>query len=116
MDMPLLDVRDQWAESLSREFADLAAEHDRTGTFPRETIPRLHAAGLLGLTVPREFGGAGAGLARAAEVVGQIAQGEPATALVLAMQSSITRCWRATTTGRPKSTRSWRGKRCRTAR
>ena len=72
--------------ALSAAFAQRAAEHDRSGTFPRENLATLREAGLLALTVPRELGGAGAGLARSVEVVGAIAQGEPATALVLAMQ------------------------------
>src|SRR4051812_23033337 len=54
--------------------------------FPFENFVRLHEAGLLALVVPERLGGGGAGLARATEVVGTIARGEPSTALVLAMQ------------------------------
>ncbi len=45
----------------------------------------MQRAGLLSLTVPRECGGGGAGLAEACAVVEQIAGGEPSTALVFAM-------------------------------
>jgi len=73
-------------QTLARDFAATAARHDREGSFPHQNFRALHAAGLLGLTVPREHGGGGAGLAQSAAVVGAIAKGCPATALVLAMQ------------------------------
>lgn len=72
--------------SLSEVVAGRAAAYDRTGAFPHDNIAALREAGLLSLTVPRRLGGAGAGLARAAEVVRTIGSADPATALVLAMQ------------------------------
>jgi alkylation response protein AidB-like acyl-CoA dehydrogenase len=72
---------------LAAGFARTAAEHDRSGRFPRDDITALHAQGLLALTVPRRFGGGEAGLAQAVAVITAIARGEPATALVLAMQT-----------------------------
>lgn len=41
------------------EIAPLADEADRTGEFPNETTMKLCKLGLLGLNVPREYGGAG---------------------------------------------------------
>ena len=38
-------------------FASRAAEIDRTGRFPAENFRELHAAGLLGLLIPRRHGG-----------------------------------------------------------
>jgi len=73
------------AWSLSRQFAQTAADHDRSGKLPAGNFTALANAGLLSLTVSREAGGEGAGLALAAEVIGILAQGEPSTALVLAM-------------------------------
>lgn len=66
-------------------FAGRAAGHDRAGRLAQDNIADLRAAGLMGLTVPERLGGAGAGLARAAEVIGTLAQGDPSTALVLTM-------------------------------
>lgn len=80
--VPLPDI----VRSLAETFADRAAGHDRAGTFPHDNIAALRAAGLLALTVPRRLGGGGAGLERAAASVRTIAAGDPATALVLAMQ------------------------------
>ena len=76
----------QRARDLAAVFARTAAEHDRTGAFPFENFRLLREAGLLALRTPARFGGAGAGIAEAARVIGAIAEGEPATALVLAMQ------------------------------
>lgn len=74
------------AAALGRIFAQTAGEHDASGAFPRDNIRRLREAGLLALTAPVELGGRGAGLAEAAEVVREIARGEPSTALILIMQ------------------------------
>jgi len=73
-------------EDLAAEFAKTAAAHDRAASFPFDNFSRLQRANLLALTVPVRYGGGGAGLAEAAHVIGVIAQGEPSTALVLAMQ------------------------------
>ncbi len=66
--------------------AAAAAEHDRDGSFPFDSLARLHEAGVLSLTVPTALGGGGAGLSLAAEAVTRVGVACPATALVLAMQ------------------------------
>lgn len=71
---------------LGAEFARRAGHYDRTGQFPHENFIRLHEHGLLALTIPAAKGGLGGGLAEAVETVGAIAQGDPSTALILAMQ------------------------------
>lgn len=71
---------------LSAAFAARAGRHDRDGSFPHENIADLHAAGLLALAVPRRLGGGGASLGEVRAVLGTIAEGDPSTALVLAMQ------------------------------
>jgi alkylation response protein AidB-like acyl-CoA dehydrogenase len=72
--------------ALRQRFAATAARHDRDGSFPHENFAALQEAGLLGLTAPERFGGGQIGLARAAAIVGALAEGCPATALVLSMQ------------------------------
>ncbi|MFC0386155.1 acyl-CoA dehydrogenase family protein [Muricoccus vinaceus] len=86
MDGTILPRRADALRDLARRFAEGAAAHDREASFPHENIAALREAGLFGLTVPVEFGGDDIGLPRAAEVVGTVAEGCPATALVLAMQ------------------------------
>ena len=71
---------------LARRFALTAAAHDREGSFPHENIAALREAGLLSLTVPQQLGGADISLQRAAGIVATIAEGCPATALILSMQ------------------------------
>jgi len=78
----LVDTTSALADAFARD----AGRHDRVASFPFENFEALRSAGLLALTVPARFGGAGAGLAEASAVIGRIAQGEPSTALVLAMQ------------------------------
>ncbi len=71
---------------LASAFAARAGQHDRDASFPHENFRALGEAGLLNLTAAPQDGGGGAGLARAAALVGTVAQGCASTALVLAMQ------------------------------
>jgi alkylation response protein AidB-like acyl-CoA dehydrogenase len=70
---------------LTAQFAATAADHDRSGAFPRENFATLQAHGLVGLVAPAEYGGGGATLATARRVIAAVARGEPATALILTM-------------------------------
>ncbi|EIM29997.1 acyl-CoA dehydrogenase family protein [Microvirga lotononidis] len=71
---------------LASIFAESAADLDLTGAFPTGNFRLLHQSGLVALTAPVELGGSGAGLTEAAEVIREIARGEPSTALILIMQ------------------------------
>lgn len=66
--------------------ASHAARVDRDAAFPFESLAALRDAGLLGLTVPVEFGGGGAGLERSVALVRSVGAACASTALVLAMQ------------------------------
>src|SRR3954471_12325718 len=81
-------VSQELLDQLTRQFAETAEHYDRNAEFPRENFEALHRAGLLGLTVAREFGGRGAGLSEALRVLGAVAKGEPSTALILFMTYS----------------------------
>ena len=81
--LPELDAT---LELITRELAAGAREVDRNATFPSANFAILQRHGLLGLTVPRNLGGAGADLATARKVVAAVAKGEPSTALILVMQ------------------------------
>ncbi len=76
----------QVARTLAVEFGARAAAHDREGSFPHRNFAELQQAGLLALAASRHLGGQGAPVAQLGEVVGAVAQGCPATALVLTMQ------------------------------
>jgi alkylation response protein AidB-like acyl-CoA dehydrogenase len=70
---------------LRREFAATAAEHDEHASFPHHNFTRLAEFGLLTLTTPVDYGGAGGGLREAARVVRAVGAGEASTGLLLAM-------------------------------
>jgi alkylation response protein AidB-like acyl-CoA dehydrogenase len=71
---------------LTAEFAATAATHDADSSFPFENFAALKRADLLALTAPPALGGHGADLATTARVIGAVARGDSATALVLTMQ------------------------------
>jgi alkylation response protein AidB-like acyl-CoA dehydrogenase len=79
-------IDDASLRALSRAFAADAARYDSEGRFPTANIERLRKAGLLALTVPRRYGGGGAGLRDTARVLGTLAEGCASTTLILAMQ------------------------------
>ena len=70
---------------LRPQLAARSAEHDRDGTFPHENFALLQAHGLVGITAPVAFGGSGAPLGTARQVIRAVAHADPATALVLTM-------------------------------
>jgi alkylation response protein AidB-like acyl-CoA dehydrogenase len=80
------EALDKELARLTKEFAQGAADLDRSGAFPAANFQRLHGLGLLALTVPRAQGGWGAELGEARKVIAAVARGEPATALILSMQ------------------------------
>jgi alkylation response protein AidB-like acyl-CoA dehydrogenase len=53
-------IGDLAAEIAQREIAPHIAAWDREHHFPRELYTKFTAAGLMGLIVPEEYGGAGA--------------------------------------------------------
>jgi alkylation response protein AidB-like acyl-CoA dehydrogenase len=59
-----LTAEQQMVQAMAREFAEadikpIAAEIDREARFPHETVKRMGELGLMGMTVPEEWGGAG---------------------------------------------------------
>ena len=73
-------------DGFEAELAEHAAEIDRTGSFPWESLDALHTAGLLNLTARPEDGGQAAGLADAADLVRRAGQACASTTLILSMQ------------------------------
>lgn len=71
--------------ALAREHA---AEVDRDARFPSETVAALRDSGLLGLTLPTELGGLGAGPHEFADVVSALAAECGSTAMIYLMHVS----------------------------
>jgi alkylation response protein AidB-like acyl-CoA dehydrogenase len=83
-----------YQDELSKVITDViepaARQVDAEGKFPRDGLTALGSAGILGLTVPEEHGGAGLGLAEAADAVEQVGQACGSTAMVLMMHYAAT--------------------------
>src|SRR5918999_5198539 len=87
------------AGGLAAEFAERAGEHDRDASFPFENYERMRETGYLGLTVPEELGGMGAGLYELLLAQERLATGCSSTALAVNMHVSpigqLASLWRA---------------------
>ena len=68
-------------------FAPRAAAYDREASFPFADYADLHAAGLLALCVPEQYGGLGADFETYCLVAEQFARGNAATALTYNMHA-----------------------------
>jgi alkylation response protein AidB-like acyl-CoA dehydrogenase len=74
------------ARRLGRErFADRAAKYDRDASFPTENYRDLHAAGLMGICIPKEHGGLGADFMTYCIVAAEIGRYCGSTALTFNM-------------------------------
>ncbi|MCQ8278123.1 acyl-CoA/acyl-ACP dehydrogenase [Acetobacteraceae bacterium KSS8] len=81
--------RDAEIDAVAALWARTAAQHDRDATLPREALALAHRHGLLSLAIPAEQGGSGTDLATLADIVGRLAQGDPAATLILVMHTLI---------------------------
>ena len=78
------------ATTRARDLADRviavgAAAHDRAGSFPRESVKSLSAAGFHGLMVPEANGGSGLGPRALADLLAVIAEADGSTAMIYLM-------------------------------
>src|SRR5215469_2212966 len=71
-----------------RILAPAAGQHDKEGRFSKESVAGLGEAGLLGLMLPAEVGGAGLGSRSFAAVTATIAQADASAAMVYLMHVS----------------------------
>ncbi len=72
-----------------REIAPHIAQWDREHTFPRSLYGTLNAAGLMGLIVPEEYGGAGAGYVAYALAIEELARVDAGTAVTVSVHTMI---------------------------
>ncbi|MDP6565365.1 MAG: acyl-CoA dehydrogenase family protein [Alphaproteobacteria bacterium] len=66
-----------------------AAEWEKTATFPAPIFAEMGKLGLMGMTVPEEWGGAGADYVAYAMALEQIAWGDGAVAMVMSGHNSV---------------------------
>ena len=78
------DVIDPLAP-LVASFAARAADYDRVGAIPAESLRDATDAGLLALTVPAALGGRGANVTEVTTIARRLAAADPAATLILSM-------------------------------
>lgn len=79
------EVRD-FAEAV---IAPVAAEHDRTGRFPWDTVKALAERGYLGIAIPREYGGLGRDVLSNVIAIEELARVDASHAVTLSVHSSL---------------------------
>ena len=77
-------IRKMIAEFTENEVKPIAAEIDRTHEFPAENIRKMFQLGIMGMTVPKEYGGAGADQVSAAIVTEELAKACASTSDIVA--------------------------------
>jgi alkylation response protein AidB-like acyl-CoA dehydrogenase len=70
----------QQVRELSNTFAQTYPELDRRNAFPHEEIRHLKESGLLGFSIPKEYGGMGASCQDITAAIVILAEGNPAIA------------------------------------
>jgi short/branched chain acyl-CoA dehydrogenase len=89
-----LDQEHELVRSTMREFAQervapVAEELDREGLFPYELVGELAQLGLMGMTIPEEYGGAGADTVSYAIAVEELTTVDSSVAITLAAHHSL---------------------------
>ena len=89
-----LNKEHEMARQLFRDFAQnevkpLAQETDETETFPRETVDKLAKYGMLGIPVPREYGGQGCDILTYVLCVEELAKVCGTTAVIVSAHTSL---------------------------
>jgi len=82
-------LRDMVRDFARREIEPVAAEADRESRFPAEILGKAAALGLMGVTVPAEYGGSGMDYLSFVLVLEEIARSCAATAVILSVHNTL---------------------------
>ena len=82
-------IRDSVRAFASERLAPHAPQWDRDSTFPREQLAEMAKMGLLGVTVPEQWGGAGLDYVSLAVALEEIAAGDGATSTIASVQALV---------------------------
>jgi len=82
-------IRDAARTFAREQLAPHSAEWDRTAAFPRDALRAMGQLGFLGMTVPPEWGGAGADYVAYALALEEIAAGDGATSTIMSGHNSV---------------------------
>jgi short/branched chain acyl-CoA dehydrogenase len=89
LEAPQALVRDTVREFARDRVAPVAAEIDRNKRFPYEIFAELGELGLMGMTIPEEYGGAGADTLSYAIAVEELARVDSSVAITVAAHHSL---------------------------
>src|SRR5579872_621829 len=93
------------AEIAQREIAPSIARWDREHAFPRELYAKLTEAGIMGIAVPEEYGGAGSGYVSYALAIEELARVDAGTAVTVSVHAMI--CAAILKRGSEEQKREW---------
>ncbi|MEA3144247.1 MAG: acyl-CoA dehydrogenase [Thermoplasmata archaeon] len=82
-------VRDMVRKFADDEVRPIAAQHDRDHTFPMATAKRMGELGLLGITVPEQYGGPGADYVSFALVAEELARADASHSVIFGANASL---------------------------
>jgi butyryl-CoA dehydrogenase len=89
-----LNENQQMIQDMVRKFAKeqiepLAAESDKTGEFPKETIRQMAELGLMGMVVPEKYGGAGFDFVSLAIAIEEVSRACASTGVITAVNNTL---------------------------
>ena len=82
-------IRDAAREFAQKEIAPIAAEFDRSGEFPVDTIRKAGELGFMGIEVPEEYGGAGLDTIGYALLMEEISAADAAHGTIVSVNNSL---------------------------
>lgn len=82
-------VRDMARDFASKELLPIASQLDEECRFPAETIVKMGELGLMGMTIPEEYGGAGLDTISYALAMEEIARGCAGTSTIMSVNNSL---------------------------
>lgn len=82
-------IRDAVRDFVAARITPHAADWDREHHFPREALQGLAELGVLGMTVPEQWGGAGLDMMSLVLAIEEIAVGDGATSTIVSVQNSL---------------------------
>lgn len=89
-----LNEEQKMIQAMVRDFAreellPLAAQRDKTGEFPRESLGKMGELGLLGMNVPAEYRGAGVDTVSYSLALQEVAYACASTAVIMSVHNSV---------------------------
>lgn len=82
-------IRDSVAEFVDDKVIPIIEKHYRDGSFPEELIPQMAELGLFGITIPEQFGGAGANYTSYGLAMQELERGDSAIRSFASVQNSL---------------------------